>query len=108
MTYSKILKLCARYAAKIRPLPSGLPGENVRKISLHDIFPTFSRVLSTVDVFTLTLSQQSITKNMLSIREATLTTGGGTAKLGKIYRRNFVIPPIERDWNFAIPPILTD
>ena len=46
---------------------------------------------------------------MTPIREATLTTGGGeTAKLGKIYGRNFVIPPIERAWNFAIPPILTD
>ena len=43
-------------------------------------------------------------REQFTFREATLTTGWGTAKLGKIQGRNFVIPPIERAWNFAIPP----
>ncbi len=30
----------------------------------------------------------------------------GAKKLGEIYPRNFVIPPMERTQNFAIPPIL--
>ena len=49
----------------------------------------------------------------LTVREVTLTTGGGTKKLGEIYPRNFVIPPYRADPEFScltsgnfLPPFL--
>ena len=42
---------------------------------------------------------------MYLLREIALTTGGGATKTGKMSVAPFVIPPVKRVYDLAIPPI---
>ena len=55
------------------------------------------------------MNSKHLTTTLVNLkRDTSLTTGGGTKESGKIYPRNFAIPPIEKVFNFVIPPIRQD